>query len=50
MRLAGNLQQRICLPMACKGVCSSNCGGYHDALTPAEEEAVAAAATPPLNL
>ena len=50
MRLAGDLQQRICLPMACKGVCSSNCGGYHGELTPGEEEAVAAAATPPLNL
>ena len=50
MRLAGNRQQRICLPMACKGTCTNTCQGYHGELTPAEEEAVAAAATPPLAL
>ena len=47
MRLSGNTQQRICLPMACKGVCTSNCTGSHAELTPAEEEAVARAANPP---
>ena len=50
MRLTGNRQQRICLPMACKGTCTNTCQGYHGELTPAEEEAVAAAATPPLAL
>ena len=50
MRLSGNQQLRICLPMACKGACTSTCQGYHGELTPAEEEAVAAAASPPLTL
>ena len=43
MRLAGNQNQRICLPMALRGICYSNCGGYHGALTPNEVQAVAAA-------
>ena len=43
LRLAGNGNQRICLPMALTGVCYSNCGGYHGVLTQAEVTAVAQA-------
>ena len=50
MRQAGNTQQRICLPMAVKGVCTSTCTGWHGELSASEEAAVAAAATPPLHL
>ena len=43
MRLTGNAQQCICIPMAVKGVCYDNCNGYHGALTQEEVRAVATA-------
>ena len=42
-RLEGDTTKRICIPMACRGVCFQTCGGYHGPLSSAEEEAVAAA-------
>lgn len=50
MRLAGNRQQYICIPHACRGVCFSSCRGYHGLLTPPEEQAVAEAGGFPLDL
>ena len=37
----GMMGERICLPMALKGLCYNNCKGKHDVLSPAKVRRVA---------
>ena len=43
MRPGSNSHQRICLAMALKGICYSNCGGFHGCLSAEEVRLVAQA-------